>query len=290
MTTASLRAIQQHLAALPSELYEVGVYRSEVQRMQLRTWDRTHLDQSLGWLAARNALDGAAIYLRPHGHHRYSLVDDLKPETLQRMKAEGFSPALVVETSPNNLQAWLDHGQVLEPKLSTRAARYLAETFGGDVKAADWRHFGRLAGFTNQKPKYQQSDGTFPWVKVIACEPGLVYTCAPQTVERIRAALAAEGQRIPAFAGRAAGPSKSIADFHADPRYGGDLSRADFAYALYAVSRQLPREEITAALHQRDLSKKGNAFAQDAYVGRTLERAAKELNTAALGNVHEIER
>ncbi len=32
--------------------------------------------------------------------------------------------------------------------------------------ARDWRHFGRLAGFTNRKPKYQQDNGHFPFVKL----------------------------------------------------------------------------------------------------------------------------
>jgi RepB DNA-primase from phage plasmid len=52
----------------------------------------------------------------------------------------------MAETSPGNFQASLNHGQVLPKQLSTLAARFLAERFGGDKGAADWRHFGRLAG------------------------------------------------------------------------------------------------------------------------------------------------
>jgi hypothetical protein len=48
------------------------------------------------------------------------------------MKAEGYEPAAVVETSPNNFQAWLRHGQVLDAATSTRAAKQLAARFGGD--------------------------------------------------------------------------------------------------------------------------------------------------------------
>ena len=44
----------------------------------------------------------------------FSLVDDLTVAAVQKMKNEGFTPALVVETSPGNFQAWLDHGQILE--------------------------------------------------------------------------------------------------------------------------------------------------------------------------------
>jgi hypothetical protein len=75
------------------------------------------------------------------------------------MKAEGFAPAAVVETSPGNLQAWLKHGETLHEAASTRAAQLLAERFGGDPGSADWRHFGRLAGFTNPKPNRRLASG-----------------------------------------------------------------------------------------------------------------------------------
>lgn len=68
------------------------------------------------------------------------------------MKQSGFEPALVVETSPRNFQAWLNHGRIISDRfLSTRLAKELACRFAGDLSSADWRHFGRLAGFTNQK-------------------------------------------------------------------------------------------------------------------------------------------
>ena len=70
------------------------------------------------------------------------------------MKRSGFSPALVVETSPGNFQAWVKHPRKLDSELGTAAARALAEKFGGDTGAADWRHYGRLAGFANRKAKY----------------------------------------------------------------------------------------------------------------------------------------
>ena len=71
------------------------------------------------------------------------------------MKVGGIRACVVVETTPNNFQAWLNHGQVLDALASTRAAEQLAERFGGDLSSADWRHFGRFAGFTNPKPERQ---------------------------------------------------------------------------------------------------------------------------------------
>src|SRR6202023_1154647 len=116
--------------------------------------------------------DGRNIYVRPKGEHDLSLVDDLTADAVKRMKAKHFTPAAVVETPPGNFQAWLKHPHQLPRALSTMAARKLAEEFGGDRGAADWRHFGRLAGFTNPKPKYMTDRGLFPFVRLIEA-PGI---------------------------------------------------------------------------------------------------------------------
>src|SRR5687767_1409389 len=111
--TRTIEAVRAHLAAIRSALFEVGVFfpdgadRPE-SKMLLRTWDEAALHRSISWLRAKNA-EGAAIYVRPHGEHSYSLIDDLNASGVGRLKAEGFAPAIVVETSPGNLQAWLNH-------------------------------------------------------------------------------------------------------------------------------------------------------------------------------------
>jgi len=44
----------------------------------------------------------------------------------------------------------------------------MAEKFGGDRGADDWRHFGRLAGFQNRKAKYfDAAVGYIPFVRLI---------------------------------------------------------------------------------------------------------------------------
>jgi hypothetical protein len=91
------------------------------------------------------------------------------------MKAEGFEPAVVVETSPNNFQTWLNQGLVLDASASTRAAKQLVERFGGDLSSADWRHFGWLAGFTNPKPDRQLPSGMRPFARLRSAT-GRVYS------------------------------------------------------------------------------------------------------------------
>src|ERR1700685_1739458 len=110
--------------------------------------------------------------MRPHGTHALSLVDDLSIVTIARMTEAGFQPALVVETSRQNFQVWLNHGQILDRDMSTWAAKELAKRFCGDLSSADWRHFGRLAGFTNQKPKRLLPIGLAPIVRLRQSEGG----------------------------------------------------------------------------------------------------------------------
>jgi hypothetical protein len=92
-----------------------------------------------------------------------------------RMKAEGFEP--VVETSADNFQAWLNHGQLLDASTSTRAAKQPAKRFGGDPSSADWRHFGRLAGFTNPKRERQLPSGMRPFARLRSAR-GRIYSKA----------------------------------------------------------------------------------------------------------------
>jgi len=65
-----------------------------------------------------------------------------------------------------------------------------------------------------------------------------------------------------------------ITSFYTDSRYGGDLHRADMAWALHAAARGLSREQIEhEILNSRDLSKKGPPLRQLAYAMRTAGKA-----------------
>jgi RepB DNA-primase from phage plasmid len=84
------------------------------------------------------------------------------------MRAQGHDPCVVLQTSPGHLQAWIRlRTAPLEPAVATAAGKLLAATYGGDPASTDWRHLGRLAGFTNQKPARRTAAGYAPWVKVV---------------------------------------------------------------------------------------------------------------------------
>jgi hypothetical protein len=274
------RAAQQQIAAMGTQAFEVGLFKPSAAEegravMIPRIWDSATLIRSIPWLRMQNA-DGRNIYVRPKGEHDLSLVDDLSADAVKRMKATGFTPAAVVETSPGNFQAWLKHPQRLPRELSTLAARKLAEEFGGDRGAADWRHFGRLAGFTNRKPKHMTASGLFPFVRLIEA-PGIAYSEGERFAEAISAQREVD-VRIRDRHGLA--PSlptpkraKSIEDFRSDPRYAGDATRVDLAFAIYALSHGSSGEQVAVALGSRDLSHKGDKKRQNQYVERTITKA-----------------
>ena len=69
-------------------------------------------------------------------------------------------------------------------------------------------------------------------------------------------------------------PVRPITSFHTDSRYGGDLHRADMAWAVHAAARGLSREQIEhEILNGRDLSKKGPPQRRLAYAMRTASKA-----------------
>ena len=130
------------------DYFDIGILRPDGRMLLREAWTVSQIEEAIKRLRRENA-HGAHIFVRLHGAHALSLIDDLSAETIQRMTDAGFQPAVATETSPGNFQAWLNHGRILfDRTFSTQAAKELARRFGGDPSSADWRHFGRLAGFT----------------------------------------------------------------------------------------------------------------------------------------------
>jgi hypothetical protein len=265
------------------ELFEVGLYDPDARIGQSvmipRVWNAETILKSVPWLRHQNR-EGRNIYVRPKGEHDLSMVDDLTLGAVSAMKDAGFNPAVVVETSPDNFQVWLKHTERLGKEMSTAAARALAEKFGGDHGAADWRHFGRLSGFTNRKAKhFDASTGFYPFVRLIEAS-GSVYPEAERFLAGVKRDLErwhAEREYVRSRPFERANliprELKSIDAFRADGRYGGDGTRVDLAYAVYALSHGAKAEQVEAAIRSRDLSHKGNERRQDEYVGRTIKKA-----------------
>jgi hypothetical protein len=281
-TGKTAAAVQQQVAAMGSELFEVGLYNPNAGAgesvMIPRVWDAETIVKSVPWLRHQNR-EGRNIYIRPKGEHDLSMVDDLTKDAVSAMKEAGFNPAVIVETSPGNYQAWVKHPERLSKEVSTAVARALAEKFGGDRGAADWRHFGRLAGFTNRKAKhFDASTGLYPFVRLVEAE-GEAYPAAERFLAGVKSGLErrhAEREQLRQHTRTVTirpRDLKSIDVFRADGRYGGDGTRVDLAYAVYALAHGASAVDVDAALRSRDLSHKGNERRQNDYVERTIKKA-----------------
>src|SRR5215467_8595879 len=223
----TVEAVERQVEAMAAEVFEVGLFKPDAKEhepiMVPRVWDAASLLKSVPWLRHQNR-DGRNVYIRPKGEHHLSLVDDLTLDAIRRIKVAGFAPAVVVETSPGNFQAWLKHPEKLDKEMGTAAARALAQRFGGDTGAADWRHFGRLGGFTNRKEKYRDATtGLHPFVRLVEAA-GLVYSGAERFLAEVRQGIEnrhreERGRRevCQSFSSPRIAATKSIDVFRADP-------------------------------------------------------------------------
>jgi hypothetical protein len=82
------------------------------------------------------------------------MIDDLTAESIERMKIEGFEPAVIVETSPNNFQAWLNHGRSSKPQ-KVRERRSYSPSASVAIRRA---RTGGISGGWRDSPTRSPSD------------------------------------------------------------------------------------------------------------------------------------
>jgi hypothetical protein len=268
-------AVRRQLIAMGCELYDIGVLQRHGRMLLREGRDVSWIEKALAWLKRENA-HGAHIFIRPHSKHSLTLLDDLDAIAIAELRESGFGPAAIIETSPGNFQAWVNHGSVLSRVLSTQVAKEMARRFRADPSSADWRHFGRLAGFTNQKPHRRLVNGLAPFVRLrewSGTKSNQTATFLEDLVVKLRKAAELE---IHCRNSKVVSTDsiRPIVVFHRNLRYAGDLHRADMAWALYAATHGLSIESICSAiLRARDLSKKGRHGRAVDYALRTARKA-----------------
>lgn len=288
-TDRTALAVERYLHALDAYSYTLAVRRPDgtVIRREALTPDQVR--QALPWLRRENAL-GADVYARPGGT-AYVLLDDVPAEQIAAAKAAGHEPALVMETSPGNLAAWVRVGHGLTVPEATELNRAMAKRYGADPAAIDPQHLSRLPGLTNRKPERQRADGQAPFV-LIREAWGKVCTAAEKAREWARKALQRRAEqaqaqeatrRLEVIQGAGNRPSREPADAYrhhasqalrADPQASQDRSRLDYRAAQRMLQAGHTRGEVAEGIEAASpelAQRKGEAAA--GYAERTAEAA-----------------
>jgi hypothetical protein len=270
------------LVALDAPAYDLGILSDRGMLPGLSYLPAEDVLSRLALLKAHNAR-GAHIYIRPAGEHRFTVLDDLNQNGVDRLAGDGYEPCAVVETSLGNFQAWLKHDDVYPAPLSTFVAQTLANRYSADPSAADWRRFGRLPGFTNCKPKYRKSNGLFPYV-LLRSATGVQYRQAAylrlemtklyQLQEQERETRAAQHSANSFAATRRPSHSwLSLERFRNAPKFHDRPAAADLAFCVAALSLRMPEDAIATTLDSLYLSRDPNPSRKAAYIKRTMAKA-----------------
>lgn len=254
-------------------------------------------------LQASNA-GGSDIYLRmqptnptadraDQAFPAYALVDDLNAESIQQLADDDHTLAAVVETSPQNYQAWVVlHDDPLPGPVLQAAREILTARYGGDPHAAKKPdQAGRIPGFTNQKPNRATAKGA-PFAKLRHMDERGPGPAAAEVLAKARAAVQERRERAPAPRPTpSSGPSSNSASVAARyrryrdraARATNDDSRADFRAAADLAREGVPLEQITEALLATrtpdELRAAGHAQPAD-YAERTARTAHSYVATA----------
>jgi len=302
------QAVGRQLAAMPHDLYLIRLIHGQTKRAfpGERLWTAAQLTYpaTIRFLRARNR-EGCDVYIQPYspsGNPGYILVDldHSHPAVLQSMWHNGHEPCVVLQTSPGNLQAWVHVSTFpIEPAVASYAGKLLAHAYGGDRASTDWRHLGRLAGYTNQKPRRRDGRGYAPWVKVLHAHAGLATQGAALLEQAENCFSVAANRALPAHQLSPVAPNHAADANLADPKAITGASRiysqwlhrlrilerfpqpdwsiADKWIAKELLWRRIPAPQVATILRDGSPGFPRRHSQPDDYLRRTLARAVYEL-------------
>ena len=265
-------ALTRQLRGLDLDTFEVTILREDDHR-SVNLWSVETILERLPNLKRANKA-GANLYVRaPRDRdHDLILLDDLDRFTPDKMKSAGHAPAVVVETSPGNVQAWVRLGEPCPAAVRHEVSRALTQLYGGDPGAVDPHQSGRLAGFTNRKPRHEAARG-FPFVLLLNA-PGRPAKKAPALIEQAEAVIATKPDKarmIPDIASGTIDPDLETAWLEEYRRGASeDLSAVDWSMVNRLLSAGTDPDVITAVLASV-ATRKGKSA--EKYATRTVSNA-----------------
>lgn len=303
----TLTQVRAQLAAFGAEHYEVqpmppkGV---KLATLQIRKWTAGQVEQCLGWLRRMNAT-GYDIYIRPvlvgtFMTHPLAFVDDIDQATVDRMRSDGLPFAVLNESSNGRFHGWVRMAAVPLLKEEVSAiGRLLAQRYGGDPGATDWRRYGRLAGTTNRKPSRATPRGA-PYVMLRAASTDVAPGGAAildeararleqEQEQQNRARAAQEARSADSFGGDAHALGDAATAFLDARRTvqtarAGDESSMDYGAAMSLLRRGFTREQVQAAMLSASPGLADRKKDPEGYAARTVGNAAARVAGTAPTN------
>ena len=176
---AALEAFQRYADAVDADRYRVTCIR-----MELNGEKKTFILDKQGGITRgfrpeeiachlpemlRLQQRGENIYYTPLSENKHHiLVDDMSAESLIRLQKDGYRPAVILESSPENFQCLLTIpklGNRFDRDVGNRLTERLNREYG-DRNICGCIHPHRAPGFENRKPKHRRDDGTYPEVRL----------------------------------------------------------------------------------------------------------------------------
>jgi hypothetical protein len=289
--------IGRFVRATGAEKYQIMVSTPDTKggKIERQVWtsDQMLAPKNVRWLQQRNA-QKAGIYIRPMDR-RITLLDDLTIDQVDQLEARNFAPAVVLETSGGNHQAWIrllpPEAPEPSPEVATQSSRTLTKAFGGDPAAVGAERFGRLPGFVNRKPKHDRN-GMGPWVTLRAAT-GAIAAAGRGLIAKIEKALQDAAERLREAEARkqnartqkrvARSERTAISSGDAEALFLAGLERsmmetnnqsvADFRACGFALKHGESSEDVADALRRCSPDIEDRHPATEDYIERTVEKA-----------------
>ena len=154
---------------------------------------RAHMLEML-WLQRR----GENVYYTPLSEGRHHiLIDDMTKDSLEKLYADGFRPAVVLASSPGNYQCVLTIPKLQSPhnrEVGNRLTEQLNKQYG-DPKLSGCIHPHRAPGFANFKPKHRLENGSYPRARLLQAEKRECAKALDLSLRSERECAAAEANR-----------------------------------------------------------------------------------------------
>ncbi len=266
--------LREIVCALPTDQWQVRMVPSDTAPHGARTTPACYTTgqfiSSYKYIRHMNA-NGCHIYGRPMSNW-HVLVDDLCEDAIDQLFKDGLRPSVIVETSPDNYQAWITVApEPINDNLARAVAVLLASRYGGDLNSTGRNQLGRLPGFTNRKLMYEDKAGHYPFTRLLypRCPHPFVYRrmIAPASERLLRDAEQCASEILPSST-LGSGvlnntqsklshdeavtsyceAEQSIYEQFGIEQFKCDRSRLDYAIAQHLMLRGMPKEDCIAAL------------------------------------------